>query len=146
MKEFKKIIGFFIITISLSFCAMKQEFQTGFPQEIKSAYFEKQAKGTNFYIEFKAPLSAAIKLEKIYFRNQEAKLNQVNRTTFVGKFYPNNGNQDLILDADSHKEYGNKAPVVEKPKFDLKAKEAILEYKNNNKTQLYKIINPKEKQ
>ena len=42
------------------------------------------------------------------------------------------------MDSDSLKEYGNKAPVIEKPKFDLKPNEALLEYKKNNKTRFSK--------
>jgi hypothetical protein len=42
-----KIISFLLITaISLTFCAMKQEFQTEFPQEIQSIFYQKIKKGT----------------------------------------------------------------------------------------------------
>ncbi len=152
MKPYKKIIFFFIIAISFTFCAMKQEFQTEFPQEIKSVYFQKWIGGqeetgsaTDFYIEFKKPLSKEIKLDKIYFRNQETNFEEVTKNTFVAHFPPKNIIPDLILDSDSLKEYGNKAPVIIKPKFDLKPNEAVLEYTKNNKTQFFKISNPKEK-
>ena len=151
MKRYKRILLFFILTISFTFCAMKQELQAEFPQEIKSVYFKKwtggqggTGSGIHFYIEFKNPLSKEIKLEKIYFRNQESKLEQVSKNTFVTHFPQKNINPDFILDSDPLKEYGNKAPVIIKPKFDLKPNEALLEYTINDKTLFFKIINPKE--
>jgi hypothetical protein len=130
---------------------MKQELQTEFPQEIKSVYFQKWIggqketdSGTDFYIEFKKRLSKEIKLEKIYFRNQESNLEGATENTFVSHFYQKNINQDLILDSDSLKEYGNKAPVILKPKFDLKPNEALLEYTENKETLFFKIMNAKE--
>lgn len=131
---------------------MKQELQTEFPQEMKSVYFQKwiggqeeTASGTDFYIEFKERLSKEIKLEKIYFRNQEATLDGVTENTYVAHFRPKNSLSDLILNNDSLKEYGNKAPVILKPKFDLKPNEAVLEYKKMDRSLFFKIVNPKEK-
>ena len=131
---------------------MKQELQTEFPQEIKSVYFQKwiggqegTESGIHFYVEFKKPLSKEIKLEKIYFRNQESRIEEVTKNTFVAYFSSKNLPPDLILDSDPLKEYGNKAPVIAKPKFDLKPNEAQLEYTINNKILFFKIINPKEK-
>ncbi|HEX9151029.1 MAG TPA: hypothetical protein VF842_03045 [Flavobacterium sp.] len=131
---------------------MKQELQTEFPQEIKSVYFQRwiseqkeTGNGTDFYIEFEKALSGDIKLEKIYFRNQETNLKKVGKNTFFAHFPPKNINLDLIMDSDSLKEYGNKAPVIMQPKFDMKPNEAVLEYKKGSKTQFFKIINVKEK-
>ncbi|MFV5696948.1 hypothetical protein ACM55H_01145 [Flavobacterium sp. ZT3R17] len=129
---------------------MKQELQTEFPQEIKSVYFQKwldgeKGSGIDFYIEFKKRLSKEIKLEKIYFRNQESNLEEATKNTFVAHFYQKNSIPDLILDSDFLKEYGNKAPVIIKPKFDLKPNEAVLEYKKMDQTLFFKIVNPKEK-
>ena len=146
-----KIISFLLITaISLTFCAMKQEFQTEFPQEIQSVFYHKEKNGMessviNFYIEFKNPLSANIKLEKIYFHNQESLVQEITKNVFVAHFYQSNKKEDLILDVNPAKEYGNKAPVIQKSKFDLKLNEAVLEYKHDNKTLFYKILNVPEK-
>jgi hypothetical protein len=139
----------FLLGTGLTFCAMKQELQTEFPQEIKSVYFHKWLDGEkgsrfDFYIEFKKRLSQKIRLKKIYFKNQEMTLKEVSKNIFVAHFYKKNINQDLILDSDSLKEYGNKAPVILKPKFDLNPNEALLEYTENDKTLFFKIMNPKE--
>ncbi len=131
---------------------MKQELQKEFPQEIKSVYYQNWVAGvrgggggTDFYIEFRKPFSSEIKLYKLYFRNQESNLEDVTNTSFVAHFYQNNINTDLILDKDSLKEYGNKTPVIIKPKFDLKPNEAVLEYKKKNQLLFFKIVNLKEK-
>ena len=129
---------------------MKQEFQTEFPQEIQSVFYQKIKKGTessviNFYIEFKNPLSADIKLEKIYFHNQESLVQEITPKDFKSTFLQSNKKEDLIMDKKPAKEYGNRAPVIEKSKFDLKPNEAVLEYKKDDKTQFFKITNVIEK-
>ena len=146
-----KIISFLLITaISLTFCAMKQEFQTEFPQEIQSVFYQKIKKGSessviNFYIEFKNPLSANIKLEKIYFHNQESLVQEITPKDFKSTFLQSNKKEDLIMDKNPAKEYGNKAPVIQKTKFDLKPNEAVLEYKKDDETQFFIIKNLIEK-
>ena len=150
MKKFAALISLFIFVIIFTFCAMKQRLQTEFPQEIKSVCYPKdtisnQDEKTHLYIEFIKPLASPIKLEKIYFQNQTAVVVQVTTSTFVAHFKEQDKNQDLILDSNPAKEYGNKAPIIAKSTFDLKRDEAVLEYKNNNKTQFFKITNIIEK-
>lgn len=150
MKKYLIIISIFIITVNLTFCAMKQELQPEFLQEIKSVFYQKKsgASGENqihLYIEFKIPLPQTIKLEKVYYSNQKAAIVETTKTTFEAHFKEINAITDLILDADAKKEYGNKVPVLKKSTFDLKDDEAVLEYKNNNKTQYFKITNLIEK-
>ncbi|MFV8269095.1 hypothetical protein ACNQGP_04050 [Flavobacterium sp. GT2N3] len=149
MKRYKSIGVLFIVAISLTFCAMKQEFQTEFPQEIQSVFFQNGDDGaennqTHFYIEFKKPITASIKLEKIYFHNQESPVEVITKNTFVSHFFQIK-KEDLILDSNPANEYGNKAPRIQKSKFDLKSNEAVLQYKQENKTFFYKITNVMEK-
>ena len=99
----------------------------------------------NFYIEFKKPLAATIKLEKIHFHNQESPVQEITKNVFVAHFYQSNKKEDLILDINPAKEYGNKPPVIQKTKLNLKPNEAVLEYKHDNKTFFYKISNVLEK-
>ncbi|CAM2854400.1 hypothetical protein [Flavobacterium frigoris] len=148
----KKIWVLILLAGSLSFCASKQENKIDFPQEIAAAYFQKintgdsQARaGNDFYIEFDKPLKKGMALDKVYFRNQVAILEKENDSVFVAHFYEAPTNQDIILDSNPLKEYGNAAPVIVKPKFDLKPNEAILQYKKKNKTAYYKITSVKEK-
>ena len=150
MNKLANLFFLFIISISLTFCAMKQELQSDFPQEMQAVYYQKGAisnneDGIHFYIEFKKPLASTIKLEKIYFLNQSASVNEINTNNYVAHFKDRNKKQDLILDSNPANEYGNKAPVIEKSEFDLKPNEAVLEYKNNNKTRFFKITNLIEK-
>ena len=152
MKYLLIILFFFIIAVSLSFCVDKQASQTRFPQEIASVYFQKwmggkeqSGSGTNFYIEFKEPLSAAIQLDKIYFNNQVAVLEPLAGNSFMAHFYDRKRNLDLIMDKDSLKEYGNEAPPIARPKIALKPNQALLVYKKKGKTRYFKITDPKEK-
>lgn len=152
MSYIKKIVVLILMTGSLSFCASKQNNQMDFPQDIVAAYFQKintgggQVRtGNDFYIEFDKPLKKGIALNKVYFRNQAAILEKENDRIFVAHFYDAPTSQDLILDSDPLKEYGNKAPVIAKPKFDLQPTEAVLEYREQNETFFYTIVAIKER-
>jgi hypothetical protein len=152
MKTYLQIVFFLLIIVSLVYCAPKENQKTKFPQKIKSVYFQKKVdikegknSETDFYIEFEEPLSKDIQLVKIYFQNQEADLEPVTKNIFVAHLAHKLTNPDLILHKDSRKEYGNQAPIIVKPKFDLQPTEALLEYKSDGKSYFFKINNPKEK-
>lgn len=152
MKTYLQIVFFLLIVISLVYCAPKENLKIKFPQKIKSVYFQKRVdikepknSATDFYIEFEAPLSNEIQLVKIYFQSQEANFKPVSKNIFVAHLAPKPTNPDLILHKDSRKEYGNQAPIITKPIFDLKPTEALLEYKSNGKSYFFKINNAKEK-
>ena len=152
MKTSLQIVFFLVIIISLVYCAPKEDIKTSFPQKIKSVYFQKwicgkepKVIGTLFYIEFEAPLSKDIQLQKIYFQNQEGNFEHSTKNIFVAHLVVKHTNPDLILHKDSLREYGNQAPIIVKPKVVLKPTEALLEYKSRGKSYFFKINNPKEK-
>ncbi|MDI1305350.1 MAG: hypothetical protein PSX42_10980 [bacterium] len=152
MKTYLQIVFFLLIIVSLVYCAPKENQKTKFPQKIKSVYLQKRVdikeaknSGTDFYIEFEEPLSKDIQLVKIYFQSQEAKFEPITKNIFVAHLAYKRTNPDLILHKDSRKEYGNQAPIIVKPKFDLQPTEALLEYKSDGKSYFFKISNPKEK-
>jgi hypothetical protein len=152
MRTYLQIVFFLLIVISLVYCAPKENQKTKFPQKIKSVYFQKRVdikeaknSGTDFYIKFEEPLSNEIQLVKIYFQSQEADLEPVSKNIFVAHLAPKLTNPDLILHKNSRKEYGNQAPIIMKPKYDLKPTEALLEYKSNGKSYFFKLNNAKEK-
>jgi len=153
MKTLNKTVFLFIIAIFLTFCASKEAVQTHFPQQIKATYFqkgiggkEKSGQEIHFYIEFKKPLSNELKLQKIYFRDQETKIAKINPKLYKAIFFPLLISKDFILDSDALKEYGNEAPIVTKPKFDLKPDEAMLEYKSNDTLKYFKLTRVKERE
>ena len=152
MKTSLQILFLLLIVIILGYCAPKEDIKTSFAQKIKSVYFQKLIEGkepkvrvTLFYIEFEAPLSKDIQLQKIYFQNQEGNFEQATKNIFVAHLAPIHSNPDLILHKDSRKEYGNRAPIITKPKFVLKPTEAVLEYESNGKSYFFNINNIKEK-
>jgi hypothetical protein len=152
MAYIKKVLVLVLTACCLSFCASRQQHQMDFPQTISVAYFQKTngvedqyENGFDFYIELEKPLIKGIIVEKLHFKNQVAVVEQQSSTIFVAHFYQKPTNQDLILDSDPRKEYGNKAPVIAKSRFDLKATEAVLEYKYQNESFYYTIETIKER-
>ena len=141
------IIGFILLlSVSLTFCGVKHEFQAEFPQEIKSVFYHKKLQSENkdssyLQIEFKKPLLKSIALKKIYFRNQEGVVKEITPRQFKAYLTVSDSGEDFIMDRDSAKEYGNKAPVISKAKFDIQWNEAVLEYTKDHKTYFFKMTN-----
>lgn len=153
MKDFKWIILLFLVVISLSSCVSIKKNQMDFLNKIDLAFSQKHIEKGNqsnpiieFHILFKEPISPKILLKKIHFRNQEAVVVFVNNKEYSAHFSQHLATQDLILDKDSTKEYGNVAPIVTNPQLVLNPNEAVLEYKLKNKTYFFKFINMQERQ
>jgi hypothetical protein len=141
MELFKRTVFITLSVLCFTFCGSNHQRQIDFIQEIAEVYYEIQAVENEaeaisiyFHIELKEPLSEEIRLQKVYFRNQEALIEKKSDKKYTAHFAQAALMQDLILDSDGKKEYGNKAPTIVKPKFELKIDEAILEYKKNNET------------
>ena len=151
MKHFIK--GFLVLAfiLCLSCCATKAQSTKAFPQEFKSVYFQKwiggqelTGTGTNFFIEFKKPLSKEVKPQKIYFQNQEAVCQQLNDTVVAAYFYQKPNKRDLI--SNTNDSNINETNETVKQKYTLLANEAVLEFALNGKNFFFKIINIKEKE
>jgi hypothetical protein len=141
-----------ILTIFLAQNCNQKNISENAPFAIESVTFQKwiggqelTGSGINFEIKFKDKLPENCKLQKVYFQNQEANFEEQNTTTFVAHFYQK-PKQDLVLDADPKKEYGNAAPEIQKSKFSLQANEAVLEYTKDSKTYFFKIKDIPEKE
>lgn len=153
MEFFKKLIFLVLTVLCFSNCGSNHQKQMDFPQEIERAYYENeevndqgQAVRLNFYLEFTEPLYKEIHLEKVYFRNQQAEIKKVSDRKYRAQFSQQSMKEDLILDGQSTKEYGNKAPIITKPKFKLNKGEALLEYQKNNEILFFKLTEIDEKQ
>ena len=150
----KTIIQFLLILLTQN-CNPKAttiEPQEKLPAEILEVYFQKwvagreqTGSGIDFHIQFKTTLPNDVALKKVYFQNNEANFEEQDRTTFVAHL-TFKSKSDIILDADSKKEYGNKAPEIKKKKPDIQSNEAILEFVKNGKVIKVKIQNIKEKE
>ena len=138
----KKIAPFFslIVLLNLFSCnASKDNSYTSPPQEIKSITFEnwtsgrrESGGGTVFIIELKKPLRKNIRLEKIFYKNLESPLIQVNETKFRANFHYNAIYQEHQTSATATKE------------FHLKDKETVIEFQKANKKYWYKCTQIKE--
>jgi hypothetical protein len=102
--------------------------------------------GINLYIKFKTELPKNIKLQKIYFQNKETTLNIENQSTFIASIYKKPNLEDMDMNGDVQKEYGNQIPeAVTNDKYELKPNEAIFEFLQDTKVSLYKITDIEEK-
>jgi hypothetical protein len=148
-----KHITTILLILFLSSCSTKQEYKTNLPYEIESVYFqnwiggqELTGGGTNLFLKFKTPLKYGVSLSKVYFQDKETVVEKRNETDYVARFTWKPDNKQMIMDGESIKEYGNKVPEINKPRFNLLPTEAVLEFRNNNKEAFYKIVAIKEKE
>ena len=133
------VLLFFALTCS---CATRLDSELRFSPDKPMVYYEYK-NDMLFYISFNKNLDREITLQKVYFRANEAVIQELNHKDFVANF---NTKNDLIFDQNTTKEYGNNALSITKPKFQLQPNEAVLEYQMNHKTYFYKIINIQERQ
>ena len=100
-------------------------------------------------ITFYYEANSTVVFDSIYFKGRKTKV-QLRKdrkgTNLFGKFYrKTKNNNDLELNKDATKEYGNKPPKNEDEfPFQLKENEAIITYKEEGKTKYYKVENIKK--
>ncbi|VXB32239.1 conserved hypothetical protein [Flavobacterium sp. 9AF] len=113
---------------------------------IKELYYQKWVagikgggSGIDFYIELKEALNKDIFLENVRYDVYDAIIEKISETSYVAHMRtPLN---DMILDENPQKEYGNQAPATK-----LKTNEAIITFTVNNKRIVQKFENVKEKE
>lgn len=116
-------------------CAPKEAFQQEFPVVISDYYYSINGNKTIFIIQFEKAIPAEIQLQSLYFRNQQSAVEKISSQIFQVVFVK----PDLIFDSNLEKEYGNEPPNFQKPRFNLKPTEAILEFKQAGIVKYYKL-------
>ena len=80
----KKTIWFLILV--LVSCNSKDVFQQEFPLPIADYYFSANGNQTVFRIELKQPISDAIEIQNLYFRNQKASVKMISEACAFKSF------------------------------------------------------------
>lgn len=134
-----------LITFTIISCSSSKEVSPNLSENIESIYYQKWiagvqggGSGINFHVNLNLPLEENIKLEKVQFDVYEVAFEKISETEYVAKI--NTHQNDLILDENPQKEYGNEAPKVS-----LKSNEANLIFSINGKEVIKNIQKVKEK-
>lgn len=134
-----------LITFTIVSCSSSKEVSPNLSENIESIYYQKWiagvkggGSGINFHVNLNLPLEGNIKLEKVQFDTYEGVFEKISETEYVANI--NTHQNDLILDENPKKEYGNEAPKVS-----LKSNEANLIFSINGKEVIKNIQNVKEK-
>ena len=149
MKVVLAFIVFAIISCSSSKennkSKVKNTFETA---EIESVYYQKWiagiqggGNGINFHVIFKEPLDEEYTLDSVIFQTKNGIFEKISETEYLAKI--DTHQNDLILDENPQKEYGNKTPDDK----NLKSKDIIIFYriKSSGKLKAFQIENVKEK-
>lgn len=133
-----------LITFTIVSCSSSKEVSPNLSENIESIYYQKWiagvqggGSGINFHVNLNLPLEENIKLEKVQFNTYEVVFEKISETEYVAKI--NTHQNDLILDENPQKEYGNEAPKVS-----LKSNEANLIFSINGKEVIKNIQKVKE--
>jgi hypothetical protein len=118
------------------------------PAEIQEIYFqnwvggqERTGGGTNFIIHFKNALPTDVKLKNVLFRGKSADFETKPNNLYVAyyRYIPKN---DMILEDDAAKEYGNQAPDLSQ----TNSNSAEIFFIKNEKTYSYTVKEVSEKE
>ena len=126
------------------------------PVDIYEYYYQTWvagAPGGGSSINFSLALNSVpndIILKDLYFMSMKTSLDQGQQapTVFTGIFKTTvNQPNDITMDADPKKEYGNEAPDIKKEviPFDLNNDEAVISYMKDGKEYYYKLIHVEER-
>lgn len=140
------------ITIFLAQTCSKAPYQlmskSDLPAEIQEMYFQnwvggrpETGGGTNFFIKFKSHLPANITLKSVFFKGIFADFETKSNNLYVA-YYTFKPKNDMILEEDAIKEYGNQAPDMSK----TESNSAEIFFIKNEKTYSYKVETVKEKE
>ena len=139
-----KILAAFII-LAIASCSSRKEVSESLLENLENVYYQKWVAGVqgggseiHFHVIFKEPLNKEQLLEKVQFETYEAIFEKISETKYLAKI--NTDQNDLNLDEDPVKEYGNKAPEES-----LKINEANLYFRIKGKEVIKNLQNVKEK-
>ena len=102
--------------------------------------------GIHFYMMVETNKNHVV-FDSVYFRGLKAKL-EVGKMGYIASFKTGlNQKEDLVMDAESNQEYGNKPPKPDNTfPFKLEDYECVLQYTEHGKTMYYKVTTVVEKQ
>lgn len=141
---------FFLFSIvlfsMLSSCGSNKELQERAPAQFNETYYSETEDGLDLYIPVAVIQENRVQLESVYFRGMHSplELDAEKTNLYVASFTTGKG--DKIMHEDPNEEYGNKAPQAPKESpFEIKEDEAILVFKQNDKTKYYKLTGIEER-
>ncbi len=138
---------FSIVLLSiLSSCGSNKELQERAPAQFNEVYYAETEDGLDLYIPVAVIQETRVQLESVYFRGMHSplQLDAEKPNLYVASFVTGKGYK--IMHEDPKEEYGNKAPQAPKESpFEIKEVEAILVFKQNDKTKYYKLTGIEER-
>lgn len=134
-------------------CSSAPKLQENVPDGLTEVYYQEWSSGVrggtsglNLII---GTSDANLQLDSVYFRGKQAKLvlSSNETRTYIARFTnAPNYKDDIVLDKDPKKEYGNTPPVLKKSiSFELKNDECVISYKQGNNTNYFKIVKLEKK-
>lgn len=138
---------FSIVLLSLfSSCGSNKELQERAPAQFNQVYYSETEDGLDLYIPVSVIQESRVELESVYFRGMHSplQLDEEQSGLYVASF--DLGKGDKVMHVDPKEEYGNKAPQPPKESpFKINKDEAVLVFKQNDKTKYYKLTGIEER-
>lgn len=140
MKVIQKIMPIVILVLGFSNCSSSKQLQDSAPFKVGDTYFQESKSEINLYVSIKSNPNN-VKLDSVYFRNQQSKLKLTKDNLFLARFNMDARlKTDIIMSSDPQAEYGNKAPKLTKQSpFQLQENECAISFQKGNKTKYFKI-------
>ncbi|WP_298237159.1 hypothetical protein [uncultured Algibacter sp.] len=150
MNWLKNVFGLLFIPVfmmSFSQCASTKKLQNEAPLEIGQVNYQSWVAGiqgggagVNLFIPIVSNSNNVV-LDSVYFQGKQVKLEQKNKSLFVGRFKKiTNQKNDIVMSSNRLAEVNN--PIPEIPKkipFELREDECVVSFKDGKKIKYYKI-------
>jgi hypothetical protein len=145
MKNFLCFFSSLLILSLVTGCGSKKELQKRAPAQFQDVYYTNSENGINLHIPVAVIQDKRISLDSVYFRGMRSPLVQDNEQKNLYTAAFNTADGMKIMSSDPAEESKNTPPQKpEKAPFKIAEDEAVLVFKEEGKTNYYKLTGIEE--
>lgn len=140
------MVGLFTLVLFAS-CGSNKGLQERSPAQFNQVYYSYDSDGIELTIPVASIQDERVSLNSVYFHGMKSDLmqNDEKPNLYVANFRM--GTEDMVMDKDPAKEYGNKPPQLpEESPFEIDDDEAILVFTQDDEIKYYKLTGIVEKE
>lgn len=145
MKNFLFFFSSLLVLSLVTGCGSKKELQKQAPAQFQNVYYTNSENGINLHIPVTVIQDKRVSLDSVYFRGMRSSLVQdnVQKNLYTASFNTADGMK--IMSSDPAEESKNTPPQKpEKAPFKIADDEAVLVFKEEGKTNYYKLTGIEE--
>jgi len=145
MKKFLFLFGSIFVFSIITACGSKKELQERAPAQFQDVYYTNSENGINLHIPVAVIQDKRVSLDSVYFRGMRSSLVQDSEQKNLYTAAFNTADGMKIMSSDPAEESKNTPPQKpQKAPFKIADDEAVLVFKEEGKTNYYKLTGIEE--